>query len=119
VVGFSQTHFGLKVVLEVSTKALTQWHLTDEHVALKNLIFRLHDNGLNDSQIAIYLTKNRISSKRGKIDWKAKNVWSVRKKFDQRAERSSYRTFRFVEVTLQTPLGDYEIKHSNIEELDI
>ena len=118
-VGFTQTHFGLKVVLEVSTKALTQWHLTDEHLALKNLILSLHKNGLTDSQIAIYLTTNQIASKRGKIDWQAKNVWSVRKRFAQRADRSTHNSFRFSEVTLQTPLGDYEIKHSNIEGLDI
>ena len=117
-VGFYQPFFGYKIVVETTTKALTQWHLTDEHIVLKNLIFGLHDNGLNDSQIAIYLTKNQISSMRGKIDWQAKDVWSVRKRFAQRAERSRHNTFRFIEVTLQTPLGDYEIRHSNIEGLD-
>ena len=117
-VGFTETHVGLKVVLEVSTKALTQWHLTDEHLALKNLIISLHEKVLTDSQIAIYLSTNQIASKQGKIDWQAKNVWSVRKRFAQRAERSTHNGFRFIEITLRTPLGDYKIKHSNIEGLD-
>ena len=108
-VGFCQPFFGYKIVVETTTKALTLWHLTNDHLELKDLIFKLRDDGMNDPQIAKYLRQKEISTKRGKTDWQGKDVWSVRKKFGEREKKLQSGTFRFLEIKLITPIGVYKI----------
>ena len=118
-VGFDSNPFGFKIIIETCTKSLTLWHLTEDHIALKNLIQRLHDAGLSDAEIAIHLSKNKIPSKRGKVFWQAKNVWSVRKKFHQREKRLKFGTFKFIEITLRTPFAEYKIDPPSFSDRDI
>ena len=102
----------MSVIVETHTKALTVWYLTEDHLQLQELIFRLHDSGLNDPQIANYLTQRKISSKRGKTNWEGKNVWAFRKKFEYRDSRLTHCENKSIIFTLITPLGTYEIKRT-------
>ena len=109
VVGFSQPFYGYKIIVETTTKSLGLFYLTEDHLLLKDLIFRLRDSRMNDPQIADYLSRNQISSKRNKTEWNGKDVWSVRKKFMERDKRSHHQTFNFADIKLITPMGVYDV----------
>ena len=69
---------------------------------------------MNDPQIAHYLSQNKIPSKRNKTDWAGKDVWSLRKKFLDRENRSNHQTFRFLQIKLITPRHTFEVNEKQI-----
>ena len=50
----SQPFYGYKIIVETTIKSLGLFYLTEDHLTLKDLIFRLRDSGMNDPQIADY-----------------------------------------------------------------
>lgn len=72
--------------MSVVTRSLSLNCLTDERTYRLELIERLHDEGLSDSQISEYLNSQNISTPRGGRYYQ-ELVWVTRNKYRKRKSR--------------------------------